>query len=104
MRGGLASFMQLQSNMGVAFVNALNIGQALHWVRISWVCMAVPGKNSGSNMLKSIKSNPLTMILTIFILMTWPNSFASNWIILASGISILPHRSRQVRNKHIYSM
>ena len=55
MRGGLASFMQLQSNMGVAFVNALNIGQALHWVRISWVCMAVPGKINGSNILRSIK-------------------------------------------------
>ena len=30
LRGGLASFMQLQSNMGVAFVNALNIGRAVH--------------------------------------------------------------------------
>ena len=45
MRGGLSSFMQLQSNVGVAFVNALNINQALHWTRISWICMAIPGEN-----------------------------------------------------------
>ena len=44
MRGGLASFMQFQSNMGVAFVNALNIGQAVHWIKNSWACMVVPGK------------------------------------------------------------
>ena len=43
LRGGLASLMQLQSNIGVAFVTGLNIHQAFHWVSISWACMAVPG-------------------------------------------------------------
>ena len=44
LRGGLASFMQLQSNLGVAFVNALNIGHVVDWIKISWACMVVPGK------------------------------------------------------------
>ena len=51
LRGALASFMQLQSNMGAAFVNALNIGEAVHWVKISWVCMAIPGGNIDTNIL-----------------------------------------------------
>ena len=36
--------MQLQSNLGVAFVNALNIGHVVDWIKISWACMVVPGK------------------------------------------------------------
>ena len=52
MRGGLASFMQLQSNIGVAFVNALNISQAMHWTKISWSCMVVPGNDICCTCLK----------------------------------------------------
>ena len=37
LRGGLASFMQLQSNLGVAFVNALNIGHVVNWINCNYV-------------------------------------------------------------------
>ena len=66
LRGGLASFMQLQSNLGVAFVNALNIGHVVDWIKISWACMVVPGKYMKIHVLiglyhlkKRTKSNKL---------------------------------------------
>ena len=45
MRGALASLMQLMATFGVLFVDALNIYEAVHWVAISGICIAIPGKN-----------------------------------------------------------
>ena len=65
MRGGLASFMQLQSNIGVAFVNALNINQALHWTKISWSCMVVPGNDTCCTCLKFTVVFNIYKVITI---------------------------------------
>ena len=42
LRGGLASVLQLQSNVGVAFTDALNVNEATPWTVISAVCAAFP--------------------------------------------------------------
>lgn len=42
LRGGLASVLQLQSNLGVAFTDALNVNEATPWTVISGVCTAFP--------------------------------------------------------------
>lgn len=44
MRGALASLMQLMATFGVLFVDALNIYDAVNWVHISAICIAIPGK------------------------------------------------------------
>ena len=43
MRGALASLMQLMATFGVLFVDALNIYEAVGWVAISAICIAIPG-------------------------------------------------------------
>ena len=45
MRGALSNLMQLMSTLGVLFVDALNIGEAVNWVVISAICIAIPGKS-----------------------------------------------------------
>ncbi len=45
LRGSLASLMQLMVTIGIAFVNALDIG--LSWVPISSLCVVAPSKHFG---------------------------------------------------------
>merc|ERR1719334_740078 len=42
LRGGLASMLQFQSNLGVAFTDALDINEVASWTIISGVCMTFP--------------------------------------------------------------
>jgi MFS family permease len=42
-RGALASFTQLMLSIGITFVDALNISQAVSWTNISWICVSIPG-------------------------------------------------------------
>ena len=44
MRGALASLMQFMVTMGIAFVDGLNIQDAVHWDIISGICVVIPGK------------------------------------------------------------
>ena len=42
-RGALGALMQLQVTLGIVFVNALNIEQAVDWLTITGICIAFPG-------------------------------------------------------------
>ena len=44
MRGALASLMQFMVTLGIAFVDGLNIQDAVHWDIISGVCVVIPGE------------------------------------------------------------
>ena len=43
-RGALGTLMQLQVTLGICFVNALSINNAVNWVIITGICIAFPGK------------------------------------------------------------
>ena len=44
LRGSLTSVFQVMVTVGIATVEFLNIGDAVHWNIISGICMGVPGK------------------------------------------------------------
>ena len=45
-RGSLGALMQFQVTIGIVFVNALNINQAVNWLIITGLCIAPAGKNN----------------------------------------------------------
>ena len=42
-RGSLGSLLQLNFTMGICFVNALSINDAVHWDIIAGICIVFPG-------------------------------------------------------------
>ena len=44
-RGALGALMQFQVTIGICFVNALSINNAVDWVIITGICIAFPGKS-----------------------------------------------------------
>ena len=45
-RGSLGALMQFQVTIGIVFVNALNINQAVNWLIITGLCIAPAGNNN----------------------------------------------------------
>ena len=92
--------MQLQSNVGVAFVTGLNIHQTFHWVSISWACMAVPGNTI--QLYVSIDFNFNMRLQNIIQLSIFSNAFRGRIVILAVGLFWLPESPYYLVGKNRY--